>query len=525
MPRRSLVTLRLVSVAGLFGLALAVGLALARPLRTASIGFDSQVAVLDFARLMAGRHVEVFLSTTPKPLLTLIYGPLELLTHDWRTLAWATLVAFGVAVVLTAELARRIGGIAAWAFVGVGLAGSGALLFDVGYALAIPWALLGWSVAGLAISQPGPRYGLAGIALLVAALARLETLLIVGLAFVVLVGLEIPAVARAAGSRGIDRPPRRAWLVLVAFAAVPIMGLHDLLIYGDPFFWSTVPARYSALTARPILAPAGLLGWLIERYLSLWPLVLLGLAGFGRLIHKRAWGVSLGLLALGPGIAGFLVYLAVRHIYVPDRYAAPIDLALVLAAGIGTAGLLEAGLGLARSRLGQRSALNPVLGVVGAIILAVLATWPGGILDSSLRSSVRTSLNLAADVDQMLPALRQIVARSPDGRRWPATISATADGPTPALLLVPVPYRPRLSVDLDAPLTTVGQLVPNRVGQPGRYPTIGQFVAHDRHADGTYPALRSYESSHDLTINGVTVVAIVADPARGWWISEVRSAR
>jgi hypothetical protein len=106
------------SVAGLFCGALAIGAWLARPFATASIAFDSQVAVVDFSRLLAGRHVTEFLSTTPKPLLTFIFGPLELLTHDWRTLAWATLLAFAFGVMLTAELARRMSGTAAWALSG-----------------------------------------------------------------------------------------------------------------------------------------------------------------------------------------------------------------------------------------------------------------------------------------------------------------------------------------------------------------------------------------------------------------------
>ena len=514
-------TLRLISVAGLFALALAVGLYVARPLRSASIGFDSQVAVVDFARLLAGRHVEVFLSTTPKPLLTVIFGPLQLLSHDWRTLAWATLLAFGLGTVLTAELARRIGGNLAWLFVGVGLVGSGALLFDVGYALAIPWALIGWAIAGLAISGPRPRFEIAGIALLVASLARLETLLIVAAAGAVLVGFELPAVSRAAGKLGVARPPRRAWLVMLALIALPVMGLHDLLIYGDPLFWTTVPARYSAVTSRPILAAPGLLRWLVERYVGLWPLVALAVAGGVRLVRTRSWGVLVGLAGLGPAMFALLLILALRHIYVPDRYAAPIDLSLILAAGIGTAWLLEGAI----VRFNAPPARATAAAAVVAVALAVVATWPGGILDSTLTGPIRTSLALAADVDQMLPALRQVVDAAPGARTWPGTVSATADGPTPALLLVPLPYRPGLSIDLDAPLTTIGPIVPNRVGLPGVYPAAGQYVAHDRHADGSYAAFRWYESSATQSVNGVRVVPVASDPGRGWWITRIDPAQ
>ncbi len=529
MPRRSAVTLRWISVAGLFAATLAAGLYVARPVHSASIGFDSQVAVLDFSRLLAGRHVEVFLATTPKPLLTFIFGPLELLSHDWRTLAWATMLAFGLGVVLAAELARRIGGTLAWAFVGVGLAGSGALLFDVGYALAIPWALLGWSSAGLAVSLPQPRYGLAGIALLLASLARLETLLIVGVAALVLLILAYDPIKLVAEGRGIQPPPKRAWLILVALAALPIMGLHDLLIYGDPLFWVSVPARYSAVTSRPILTAPELLSWLLGRYLGLWPLVLLALAGVARLLHDRHWAVVAGLAALGPGMAGFLLFLAIRHIEVPDRYAAPIDLALILAGGIGAAWLLAA----AARRFGPRvdpgahraGLLTAGASMVLAVGLAVLATWPGGILDSGLTGAVRTSLALAADVDQMVPTLRGIVDGSSLARLWPDTISQTSDGSTPSLLLVPLPYRPRLSVDLDAPLTTVGAIVPNRFGLPGTYPAVGQFVAHDRRADGTYSAFAWYETTLARVVGQATITPVAADPARLWWITRIDAAQ
>src|SRR5450432_471334 len=127
MPRWPSVTFRRLSATGLFLAAIAIGVYVARPLRTASVGYDSQVSVIDFARLIAGRHVEQFLSTTPKPLPTFVFGPLELLSHDWRSLAWATVIAFAIGVVLSAELARRIGGMLAWAFVGVAMIGSAAL--------------------------------------------------------------------------------------------------------------------------------------------------------------------------------------------------------------------------------------------------------------------------------------------------------------------------------------------------------------------------------------------------------------
>jgi hypothetical protein len=506
------------SVAGLFCGALAIGAWLARPLATASIAFDSQVAVVDFSRLLAGRHVTEFLSTTPKPLLTFIFGPLELLTHDWRTLAWATLLAFAFGVVLTAELARRVGGTAAWAFVGVGLAGSGALLFDVGYSLAIPWALVGWSVAGLALSRPRPRYGLAGVALLLATLARLETLLIISLALVVLAAFELPVIARALERRGIVRPPRRAWLILIGFGALLVMGLHDLLTYGDPLFWSTVASRYSAGDPN-VLSPLALFRLIGKHYLEIWPLVILALLGVWRLIRVQAWAVVLGLVAMGPGMAAFLLFLAFRRITVPDRYLAPIDISAIGAAGTGTAWLLGRLLARVQPRLGNpvRRTRPLTAGAIGAsALLAIVVTWPTGILDAGLRTSVDGSLALAADLDQMLPSLRAIVDRTPGAQTWP-----TAKGTAP-LLLAPRAYQPRLALDLGVPGTMLGDVSAWASSARG-HPIAGQFVVHDLNADGSAAAFGPYETSVAITLDGVRIVPVASDPIRGWWITEIES--
>jgi hypothetical protein len=504
------------SVAGLFCGALAIGAWLARPFATASIAFDSQVAVVDFSRLLAGRHVTEFLSTTPKPLLTFIFGPLELLTHDWRTLAWATLLAFAFGVVLTAELARRMSGTAAWAFVGVGLAGSGALLFDVGYSLAIPWALVGWSVAGLAVSRPQPRYGVAGVALLLATLARLETVLIISLAVIVLAACELPFIARALERRRIGRPPRRAWLILIGFGALLVMGLHDLLIYGDPLFWSTVASRYSAGDPN-VLSPLALFRLIGKHYLEIWPLVILALVGAWRLIRVQAWAVVLGLVAMGPGMAAFLLFLAFRRISVPDRYLAPIDISAIVAAGIGTAWLLGLALARVQHRLGKarRRTRPSKAGAIGAsALLAIVVAWPTGILDAGLRTSVDGSLALAADLDQMMPSLRAIVDRTPGAQTVPM-----AKGTAP-LLLAPRAYQPRLSLDLGVPGTMLGD-VSAWASSAGSHPIAGQFIVHDLNADGSAAAFGPYETSVAITLDGVRIVPVASDPLRGWWITEI----
>ena len=85
-----------------------------------------------------------------------------------------------------------------------------------------------------------PRWGIAGVALGLAALARLETFLVIGLALGVLAAMRFgPAKWR--------RPvPAGAWRISIGLLALPVMCLHDVLLTGDPFFWTSVAASYSA---------------------------------------------------------------------------------------------------------------------------------------------------------------------------------------------------------------------------------------------------------------------------------------
>ena len=56
------------------------------PLGRVTNDADSTASVLYFGRITSGHGLEAFLPTTPKPLLTVIYGALWWLTHDWRSL-------------------------------------------------------------------------------------------------------------------------------------------------------------------------------------------------------------------------------------------------------------------------------------------------------------------------------------------------------------------------------------------------------------------------------------------------------
>ena len=231
----------------------------------ASIAPDSQAAVLYFERILAGQRLEVFVPTNPKPLLSVIFGGLYQLTGDWRTLAWVTLLAHASGVTLTALLATRVGGWIAGTVVGVLLMLNTNLLYDVGFALAVPFALVGWAVAGLAWSARTPRYAIAGLALAWATLARLETVALIGMIILALAwGTFAPARWRIA------TVPRLAWLVPgLALLAFPVMLIHDQLLTGDPMYWASVAPRYAAQGTARLPSLGEVAGAMIERYWEL----------------------------------------------------------------------------------------------------------------------------------------------------------------------------------------------------------------------------------------------------------------
>ena len=120
---------------------------------------DAAASVLYFDRIVAGQRLEAFVPTTPKPLLTLLYGASWALTGDWRVLGLWTLVAYVVAVAASTALLRRIGGWPAAAFAAVALVASPTVIVEVAGANSLIWGLAGWAVApayiGLGFSLRG----------------------------------------------------------------------------------------------------------------------------------------------------------------------------------------------------------------------------------------------------------------------------------------------------------------------------------------------------------------------------------
>lgn len=498
--------------------AFVVGFELARPLGAASIAFDSQVAVLHFERLAAGLRLEAFLPTTPKPLLTVLFGGLYALTGDWRALALATLAAYVVVVALTVVLARRLGGPIAGVFSGVAVAVAPSILFDVGFALATPLAAIGWLSAGLAVTGRSPRYGLAGLALGLATLARLETAVVTGF---VTAALVLLAFAPRSLVGGASRPPSRAWLVpAVALLAFPVMMLHDWLLTGDPTFWLSVSRLYTDLTRLPVPTASEVIGLIAERYLGLGALVLLALLGGVALARGRSWAILLGLLGLVPGIAAFLVLLAFRGIFVSDRYLAAVDLGVAFAAGIGAAALARS-LALAGGPLAGLAPASPApRWAAGRLILAgavaLLVAGPYWIVDPALREQVARSRRLAADTDRAAAVI------DPELERMRAA-GASLDQIAGAIVLGPGPVVPRLVVELEVAVPAVEMTRGVDVDVAAGYPSAGQIVFHSVAGD-VPPRWDELQNDAPVIIGNVRVMPLLADPGRGLWVQRLEEA-
>src|SRR5262245_56226425 len=287
----------------------------------AVVAYDTTAMVLYFERIIHGQVLETFVPTTPTPLLVAILGLVWELTHDWRAISAVSVVVFAAANGLATILGWRIAGALAGLVAGIVMASSPLLMFEAVRGLATPWATAGWMIAALAVTAARPRWVLAGVSLAVAMLARVETLAIVAAAGVGLVVLS-------AGPSWIRRDvPRRAWAILLGFAALPIMLGHDWLLARNPLLWAQVSGIVSAERHKS----TGLAG--IHRILALAghtfvsnsvipAAIAIGLAVVGMIVlARRSPLVAYGGAALAIGVAAFMLSAGYAGYVVPVRYA------------------------------------------------------------------------------------------------------------------------------------------------------------------------------------------------------------
>jgi hypothetical protein len=505
--------LRWVLLGGLFAAAFGIAFAMVRPVDSASIGPDAAAPVIHFERLLAGQRLDGHLTQTSKPLLTAIYGVLYVATGDWRPVAWAAITAFALCVVAGTILAGRAGGPVSAAFVAVGFLLSPALLLDVSQAYALSWAVLAWLVAGLAVTSSRPRYWLAGIALMLSVLARPESVAILVVAAGALIVAEI-----AARVRHRPRPPRAAYLVLLGVLSIPILMAHDQALTGDALHWAKA-AELNSAHYRDLRDVLRTVLWIGHHFLDLAPLLPFALIGGVWLLIRRQWALAVGLAGVVLGISALFVWTGGRGVVLTTRYLAPIDVGLVLAAGIGLSALDVPALRrrLARFVRGSRRSLAAALAVGAIAGLSLAPSWP---LNSAVRSAVAAEVRLHAHAHEAIDAIRQGLGARPSWRGAPASTSISSR----PLVVVPAAIRAQAVVDLDLPLTEVaysyGTWLKPVAGRPGP----GAFIYHDALADKPSPRYTAVEIDHPTEIGGQRLVPVLVRAGDGLWVVRVEDA-
>jgi hypothetical protein len=298
----------------------------------------------------------------------------------------------------------------------------------------------------------------------------------------------------------------------VGLAALPVMAIHDWLLAGDPWLWSEVAARYTAQTVLHVMSPAEVVGFLLARYADAGALTLLAIVGWIRLVAARRHAIALGLFGLGPGVAAFLVVLAVRGVFVSDRYAASIDIAVAAAAGIGFAGLAVDGLDWItdRSTVLRSATGRPFAAVLGAGLVAVILAWPRGPFDATLRAQVHESLLQGVDADRAVAVLRPALAGAePESTPTPRIRAATT-------------IRIRIAVDLGRQLTDVEAIEVLTVGTSGAGLLPGQLLVHDRRAERNPDGRAGLEVDGPTVLGERTLEPLLVDRRRGLWVVAVR---
>ncbi|MET0915891.1 MAG: hypothetical protein ABWY81_06790 [Jiangellaceae bacterium] len=503
--------LRATLLVGLFLVSIAAGLWIVRPFVTASLGRDAAAPVIHFERIAGGERLETYLPITPKPLITLINGGVYAIARDWRPVAWVEIMAYALCAVAGAALAMRVGSLASAAFVATAYLISPVLLRELAFLHAVPWALLAVLVAGLAVTGDRPRYWLAGIALMAGTLARLETILVVGLALAVLILLEIRA--RVSGG---SRPPTAAYWVLLGFLAIPVAAVHDLLLTGDPLHWTKV-AQINSEVAGTAQGPRWVIAYIGNHLLSIGPLVGLAVIGGLHLIQRRQWSLVVGLLAIIPGTAAFLIFMAARGVFFSPRYLSMIDLGLIFAAGISLAAIdVPATRRWLNRHVHDRLALGAV--AVGIGVLAAIAFAPVGVVDPDVRQAITKQAKLLRNEHRAVEVILPELASTP--RWWDPAADESAD----PKLLVPARVREQMAVDLDLALNQIVRTTEARIDPAAGRLVPGQIVYHDRLDDPEDPSYEALEIDRPTEVGGVRLVPLLADPERGIWVISVEAA-
>ena len=499
------------AIAGAVAATLLLG-SMIRPLEAGAVGFDSAGSVIHFDRIMAGQHLEAFVTVTPKPWLTLVYGVIHALLPDWRAISLAALGAFGLAVALAVLLVgRAVPAAPRWVAIVATpllLVASPRLDLDTSLAYAVPWALVWWMVAGIAALGPRPRPWLVGLALMLATLARLET---VSITAVLALALVIQLLRTRRGMTPANWTVQGlAIATALAITALPVMLVHDWLLTGNPWFWLSVSARFSDATAA-IPSPSDVKDTVVA-IARLRPLPsLAAVLGLILLWRQGQRALVLGLLALGPGLGLLLVGLAVRGTYVSSRYFAGVEVALMVAAALGAAGLVAEVARWSAAWRGARPGATMALAGIGVAIVVGGVVFGASFAPRvrSVTATMREQTAIALIGDRAVPVVRPLLAGHD---LVPGAAAPPDSGPW---LYVPTLLRPRLAVDLDLPLWAVAGTNPS-ILEPSASPRAGAVIVHSRAFDAPAGAYAALETGHAVTVGGLQADTVALDGSDGW---------
>jgi hypothetical protein len=500
--------------AAAFAAIVAVCAWLVRPFDGGPAATDAAASVLYFDRIAAGRHLEAFVNATPKPLLTLVFGALHALTGGWVAGAWASVLVLAAGIVMGAELVRRVAGPEAAVFAAVGLVGSVALLAETSLGLGLPWAFALWVAAGFALLRPEPRYGLAGLGLLLAALARQETFLFLAVATAYLVWRLV---------RG-PRPPRSSWLILVGWFALVVLAIHDYALTGDPLWWTKVAAISAA--HQNVGSVVHVARRNAAHLVGLWGLLVFGLVGALALIRRRSWLAFSALGVMGPLVALLTLVLAWRDLAVLDRYFHPIDLAIIISAAIGAGAMLAAVRQRAIAKVsGPVQRGIPAVTLASAAVLAVVLSSPFAPTSAAARRTIGAQADVALRIDSLTPILKEALRSIP-----------ASDPPEPGPYLVPDPadirvFVPRyqghrLAVILDESMSRLRWIDPGRVDLSAGYPAVGSLLYFDGvlSPPSVTKETAVLRPSVPTVVGNVRIVPVMVDEARQVWIERIEAA-
>jgi hypothetical protein len=502
--------------AGLFAAVTAIEFALVRPLQAGPAGPDAAASVLFFDRITSGRHLEVFVNNTAKPLLTVVLGGLHAISGDWRAGALATVIVTALGIVLASELVRRVANLEAAIFAGVALIGLISLQAETSWSYGLPWAFACWMAAGLLLVGPHPRFGAAGLVLLVGGLARAETFILIGVATLILGWMAV---------RG-PRPPIGAPLVMTGWLAIVGLCAHDLLLTGDPLWWTRVAAHSVALNDGRARSLGGVVFMSGSLLWSSLPLTIAACLGTLHLLHTRRWVAAVGLIAIGPLVVVYTWILAIARINVLTHYLHPVYLAIVLGASVFV-GLVLKTSGRAIARRFRRAGGRPAHAIAAlvAFALAVGLVRPYALLSPSGRRSIALEADIASRLTSVEPILARARPADPPGTT-PVPGPMGAPDPTRIRLYVPAHRVPRLALDLGLALTQIGRLDPSRVDLARGYPPVGAVVYIDGFVEAASlgRGTTALQVSAPTRVDGVVVVPIISDPIGRWWVVRIDPA-